>query len=66
HVHRKIKERLSFVPQLQNRMIQAIQHYHWPEVQLVLDTSESLIEEKEAESLEQLRLLHHYLQRNWP
>ncbi|MCF1633125.1 ISLre2 family transposase, partial [Tetragenococcus koreensis] len=50
HVHRKIKERLSFVPQLQNRMIQAIQHYHWPEVQLVLDTSESLIEEKEAET----------------
>ncbi|WP_202589587.1 UPF0236 family transposase-like protein, partial [Vagococcus lutrae] len=66
HVHRKIKERLSFVPQLQNRMIQAIQHYDWQEVQLVLDTSESLIEEKEAESLEQLRLLHHYLQRNWP
>ncbi|AYW46093.1 ISLre2 family transposase [Tetragenococcus koreensis] len=66
HVHRKIKERLSFVPQLQNRMIQAIQHYNWPEVQLVLDTSESLIEEKEAETLEQLRLLHHYLQRNWP
>ena len=66
HVHRKIKERMAFVPQLQHRMIRAIEHYNWQAVQLVLDTSESLIEEKEAEALEHLRLLHHYLQRSWP
>ncbi len=66
HVHRKIKERMAFVPQLQHRMIRAIEHYDWQEVQLVLDTSESLIEENEAEILEQLRLLHNYFQRNWP
>jgi len=65
HVHRKIKERMAFVPQLQHRMIRAIEHYDWQEVQLVLDTSESLIEEDEVNSLEHLRLLQHYLQRNW-
>ncbi|GMA09282.1 hypothetical protein GCM10025886_24350 [Tetragenococcus halophilus subsp. flandriensis] len=65
HVHRKIKQRLYFVPQLQHRMIGAIEHYDWQEVQLVLDTSESLIEADEAKPLEYLRLLHNYLQRNW-
>ncbi len=51
HVHRKIKERMAFVPQLQHRMIRAIEHYNWQAVQLVLDTSESLIEEKDSRSV---------------
>ncbi|GFK21326.1 hypothetical protein WJ7_07890 [Tetragenococcus halophilus] len=45
-------------------MIRAIEHYDWQKVQLVLDTSESLTEEKETEALVHLRLLHHYLQKN--
>ena len=66
HVHRKIKERLNFVPQkLQQKMIQAVHNYDLESVHVCMDTVESLIDEKEEMYLEQLRLLSVYLQRNW-
>lgn len=67
HVHRKIKERLNFVPpKLRSFLQEAIHEHDWGKVIACLDTAESLAEGpmvKEQE--EQVRLLRNYLQRNW-
>jgi Uncharacterised protein family (UPF0236) len=66
HVHRKIKERLSFAKKLQSVLIEAIAAYNWDRVLVCMDTAESLVEGPNADQqYEQIRLLKNYLERNW-
>lgn len=66
HVNRKIKERLSLAKGLQYPLIQAVQAYDKERVTLCLDTAESLdLDTQDEAHQENIRLLRHYLERNW-
>lgn len=66
HVNRKIKERLSLAKDLQYPLIQAVQAYDKERVTLCLDTAESLdLDTQDEAHQENIRLLRHYLERNW-
>lgn len=66
HVNRKIKERFSFCPSLQTKVIEGIRQHDWERLVPCFDTAESLIEEsKEEQQQEQVDLLKGYLKRNW-
>lgn len=68
HVNRKIKERLSATPELQEPMMVALwRDYDKKKVECVLDTAESLLIDDLDTIInqEQLRKLRGYLDRNW-
>jgi len=67
HVNRKIKERLSFDKKMANLMIRAVRSYDQDQVNVVLHTGLSRIDdnEKEAEYIENVYKLEKYIQRNW-
>lgn len=66
HIYRKIRDRLDFCPELSSKLEQAVANYDYKEVQLLLDTIESISLAKGAtdqkKELDSLRL---YLKRNW-
>ena len=67
HVHKKIKSRLSWCPEMELPLKKALWSYEWDAIEIVLDTIESKISlEQEKEQKEELRLLAAYLERNWP
>ncbi len=67
HVHRKIKDRLRFDKELAGFMIQAVRSYKEEQVEALLHTASSRLDdpEKEAEYQEDIIRLGDYLKRNW-
>ncbi|SHE86948.1 Uncharacterised protein family (UPF0236) [Atopostipes suicloacalis DSM 15692] len=67
HVNRKIKERLSFDKKMANLMIRAVRLYDQDQVNVILHTTLSRIDdnEKEADYIENVYKLEKYIQRNW-
>ncbi len=66
HVHKKIKSRLSWCPEMELPLKKALWSYDWDSIAIVLDTIESKISlEQEKDQKEELRLLAAYLERNW-
>lgn len=67
HVNKKIKSRFSFCKKLEKPMKQALWDYDWNNVEVVLQTAESMAEGVQAEEqLENVEKLRNYLKRNWP
>ncbi|EAC3542556.1 ISLre2 family transposase, partial [Listeria monocytogenes] len=69
HVHKKIKERLSFDKPMAKQVEKAIYQYDWDRIETLCATIESrLIDLPEViieDRLEQIRKLKNYLSRNW-
>jgi len=69
HVNRKIKERLHFDKKMANLMIRAIHSYNQNQIEAILHTTLSRIDEdnkeKEADYIENVYKLEKYIQRNW-
>lgn len=67
HVHRKIKDRLRFDKEMAGFMIQAVRSYKEEQVEALLHTASSRLDdpEKEAEYQEDIIRLGDYLKRNW-
>lgn len=68
HLNKKIKDRLCFVPQLQGKLIRAVEfQYSREKVKAVLDTAESLMvgELDTPVNRENLKRLRSYLSRRW-
>lgn len=64
HVHKKLKERLNFVPEsLQKQFREVLCQYDKEALVSLYDTVESFCDS--AEQLEELRLLKDYLHKNW-
>ena len=65
HVNKKIKERLNFLEgTLINKLQRHLWDYDWDGVSTVLDTAESIAQEKTTQE-EQVQRLRGYLKRNW-
>ena len=57
HVHKKIKSRLSWCPEMELPLKKALWSYDWDSIAIVLDTIESKISlEQEKDQKEELRL----------
>lgn len=67
HVNRKIKERLSFDKKMANLMIRAVHSYEQSQVEAILHTTLSRIDDDdtEADYIENVYKLEKYIQRNW-
>lgn len=67
HVNRKIKERLGFDKKMANLMIRAVRSYDQSQIEAILHTTLSRIDEdeKEADFIENVYKLEKYIQRNW-
>ena len=68
HLNRKIKERLYFAPELQGKLISALEYqYDYRKVELVLTTAESMLVDELDTALnhENLRRLGKYIDRHW-
>lgn len=68
HLNRKIKERLYFAPELQGKLISALEYqYDYRKVELVLTTAESMLVDELDTALnhENLRRLGNYIDRHW-
>lgn len=69
HVHRKVKERLSFDKKMEGLMIKAVKKFDWSLVESVCATAESRLidipEESKAIRKDQIKKLKKYLYRNW-
>ncbi|WP_439001772.1 ISLre2 family transposase [Pediococcus damnosus] len=64
HLNRKIRKRLSMMPKkLQNMLFQAVHNWDSDQIQVILDTCESIA--SDTDSLESIQLLRRYLKRNW-
>lgn len=68
HLNKKIKDRLSFMPEIQGKLISALEYqYDRKLTDVILDTVESnLIDDLDTrENYENLQLLRNYLYRRW-
>lgn len=67
HVNRKIKERLGFDKKMANMMIRAVRSYDWNQIEAVIHTTLSRIDDdtNEEDYVEHIYKLEKYIQRNW-
>ncbi len=68
HLNRKIRERMYFCPiELVDKMVMAVKNYSKKDVELVLDTMESIAtnENDSKKARKYTSLLRKYLERNW-
>lgn len=68
HLNKKVKDRLNFAPELQGRLIMALEYsYDRKAVNLILDTAESMLinELDTGINHENLRRLRSYIERRW-
>lgn len=69
HMNRKLKERLPQQPGLVRKLQEALYRGNWDQVEVILDTAESLILDDDPtiyrEKLDAVKRLRSYLDRNW-